>query len=718
MNIFKAIFCISAASVAGVISLYAQEMSDSLPLQEELDEVVVTATRPVVSASAEKTTYEAAADPDAKAMTLLDLLRKVPGVTVDAQDNVTVNGSSNFSVEIDGRPNPAFSQNAGKIFKAMPASVVQRIEVVNSPGARYDAEGVGGVLNIVMKSMNESMDGYSLTLTADVGTNSQGGSIYAMMQKDRVGVTLNLNGTHASMPSMYLSLLREQADGLSRDFSGEMKNRFDYGMARLDATVRLSDADRLALSGSWNLSSWRNPFDAVERLSFGDLMQSTGVLNKGKGRFTSVNAGVDYTHIFRGDSRNKLRVAYQFDTQPSTNTTEVFYHALPEYPGVSLPEDYVSENDNNMPQHMALAEYSLPIGEHHTVEAGGKMTWRTATSSSIDLNYRHRTTIAAGFASYALAAGDFSAKAGLRYEHTAQKAHFIIGPGADFSADYSNFVPSASVGWSLAPARTLSASYDMRISRPGIHYLNPYENSDNPIEVTRGNPYLKPEQHNSVALAYTGMHGPLMLSSRLSYSFCNDGLTGLVYMRDGVKYTTYANAMHAKTVMLALNATWRIGMKSTLMCGVTPSYVNKRTDAFANHGWMLNVFAGLQQKLPWSLNLGVNVFAMTPQVELQGRGISQFVHMLTLGRSFLKEDRLNVTLSAVNPFYGRMNLRQAEYGDGYTSRMTGHMNLRMVQVSVSIRLGKLNSRIEGRDNIDSDALDKSGSSAPVPAVGM
>lgn len=368
---------------------------------------------------------------------------------------------------------------------------------------------------------------------------------------------------------------------------------------------------------------------------------------------------------------------------------------------------------------MALAEYSLPIGEHHTIEAGAKMTWRTATSTSLDLDYRHRTTIAAGFASYALSAGDFTAKAGLRYEHTAQKAHFLFGPGEDFKADYSNLVPSVALGWSFAPARSLSATYDMRISRPGIYYLNPYLNAGNPLEVTVGNPYLKPERHNSVALAYTGMHGAFMISSRLSYTFFNDGLTGLMYVRDGVRYTTYANAMHGKNVTLALNATWRIGMKSTLMCGITPSYINKRADNFANHGWMLNVFAGLQQKLPWNLNLGANVFAMTPQVELQGRGVSQFVHMLTLGRSFLKEDRLNVTVSVIDPFYSRMNIKQIEYGDGYMSRTTGHMNLRMVQVSVSLRLGKLNSRVEGRDKIDSDAIDKSSSSSsPMPSVGM
>lgn len=113
------------------LPLMAQEPADTTSY-DELDEIVVTATRPVITSTAEKTTYDVAADPEAKALTLLDLLRKVPGITVDAQDNVTLNGSGNFSIEIDGRSNPAFSQNPGQIFKSIPASVVQRVEVVSS----------------------------------------------------------------------------------------------------------------------------------------------------------------------------------------------------------------------------------------------------------------------------------------------------------------------------------------------------------------------------------------------------------------------------------------------------------------------------------------------------------------------------------------------------------------------------------------------------------
>ena len=97
-----------------------------------------------------KMTYDVQADNDAKSNTVLDMLRKVPMVTVDGQDNITVNGQSSFKVYVDGKPNIMFSSNPSQIFKSMPASAVKNIEVITNPGAKYDAEGVGGVLNIVM----------------------------------------------------------------------------------------------------------------------------------------------------------------------------------------------------------------------------------------------------------------------------------------------------------------------------------------------------------------------------------------------------------------------------------------------------------------------------------------------------------------------------------------------------------------------------------------
>jgi len=708
------LFPVFVVSLLSASSALGQETPDSVATTPDkmLDEVVVSATRPVISTSAEKTTYRVEDDPDSRAMTLLDMLRKVPGVTVGAQDNVTVNGSSQFAVEIDGKPNPMFSQNPGKILKAIPASVVSSIEVISSPGARYDAEGVGGIINIVMKSVGTSSeDGYTATIGLEGGNVNLGGNLFAMMQKGVLGLTLNFSKNHGDMPTMNISIDRAEDSGYRSLQSGDMINSFDNTYASLDASLRLSEADILSLSGSWSLNCFRNPFTALSQSFMHDSPLQHYIMNTATdSRSTSVSAGADYTHFFGSNRAHKLNVAYQFVTAPSRTIYQSFYSQADVADPTVIPEDYASENRSNMPEHIARAEYSLPIGDMHTIEAGGKMTWRRSTSESTDLDYHHNTTIAAAFASYGVRVGDFSGKAGLRYEHTAQKAHFLSGRGTDFSANYSNFVPSASVAWQSGPATFLSLAYSMRISRPGIYYLNPYSDDHNPLEVTQGNPGLAPERHNNLDLTFNHLFGSLMGNARLSYSFCNDGLTSLSTVRDGVKYTTFANALHNRNVALTLFASWRIGEKTTLMLNATPRFQSMHAAGLSNHGWTLSAYASLQQKLPWKLNLGVNIFAMTPQLMLQGRGMSQFVHMLTLGRGFLADDALNVTISAVNPFYARMNIKQIECGPGFTSRLTGHMDMRLVQVSVSWRIGNLKKNVQTRDHIDSDAVNSTGSS--------
>ena len=116
---------------------------------EALESASVVAQRPLVKMEVDRMTYNVADDVDSQTQTVLEMLRKVPMVTVDAQDNITVNGSSSFQVTVDGKPSQMFSSNPAQIFKMMPASSVKDIQVITNPGVRYDAEGVGGVLNLV-----------------------------------------------------------------------------------------------------------------------------------------------------------------------------------------------------------------------------------------------------------------------------------------------------------------------------------------------------------------------------------------------------------------------------------------------------------------------------------------------------------------------------------------------------------------------------------------
>lgn len=155
--------------------------------------VEIVAQKPLVKMDVDKMSYNVAEDEDSKSNTVLDMLRKVPMVTVDGQDNITVNGSSSFKVYVDGMPNVMFSSNPSMVFKSMPASAVKSIEVMTNPGAKYDAEGAAGVLNIVLNKadMNgqaaaQSMNGINGTVRASAGTKQIGGSAFVSGQQGKL----------------------------------------------------------------------------------------------------------------------------------------------------------------------------------------------------------------------------------------------------------------------------------------------------------------------------------------------------------------------------------------------------------------------------------------------------------------------------------------------------------------------------------------------------
>ena len=178
---------VQLTEAGGIIDLGKLLVQDDT---KQLKGVEVVAQKPLVKMETDKMTYDVQSDNDVKTNTVLDMLRKVPMVTVDGQDNITVNGQGSFKVYVDGKPNVMFSSNPSQIFKAMPASAVKSIEVVTNPGAKYDAEGVGGVLNIVMNNADgkakTKLNGYNGSIAATISNKGYRGSTFFSGQQGKL----------------------------------------------------------------------------------------------------------------------------------------------------------------------------------------------------------------------------------------------------------------------------------------------------------------------------------------------------------------------------------------------------------------------------------------------------------------------------------------------------------------------------------------------------
>lgn len=713
----------SSASAQQPLPVAEEMAADSLAIFTDLDDIVVTARKRLVKVDAEKVSYDVAGDPDAKTSTVIDMLRRVPRVTVDGQDNILVNGKSDFKVYVDGKPNAMLSGNPSTILKALPAATVEKFEVITSPGAAYDAEGVGGVLNIVMKKSGDA-DGYSATASVFANLDGAFGNLNLLARKGKFSWTGNLAVSDMRSPDMHMDVERISfPESFTLHNSAGMKNHFSNYSLSLQGDWAVTKSDLLSVSLVGRAMKQRSDMTASVVTTDRNLADGYRLNSRSNTRNLGLEASADYTHTFsRGHT---LAAAWRFSDNPLRARGYNDYLPDDAYPSSPVPDAYASLNRTNMIENIGTLDYLNTFSPHHKLGAGAKFTLRNASSRDVDLDYRHLSRITAGYVTYTLTAGKFSFNPGLRYEHTRYEVSYRKGSGADFNTDYNNLVPSAAASWAITPVHNLSASYNMRISRPGISYLNPYIDNKNPLYVTFGNPQLSPETTNKLNLSYSGMVRKVMLNASLSYDFTSNGFATYITTKEGVTYTTYYNSLHSRDLSLAVFANWSPSPATTFMLNSTTSRQSLRSPSplASRQGWKQTVFFGYQQTLPWRLRLMVNIFATTPELQLQGRGASMFFHNLGVSRSFLA-DKLSVMIMAQCPFYGKMPLRMMEYGTGadgsrtFSNSTVIKADFRNVLISVSYTFGNLQPRRAATKRTDdTDLRDASSGAVQVSAPG-
>ncbi len=225
----------------------------------ELQQVVVTAQKPLVKADIDKIAYSIEDDPDSKSNTVLEMLRKVPMVTVDGEDNIKVNGKSSFKVYVNGKPNKMMSDNPTDVLKSLPANTVKRIEVITNPGPKYDAEGVGGIINII--TTEGGFEGYTVTLSGNAGNRGAGGGAFGTVKQGKLTVSARYNYNHNENPENKSEGTRLTIGNVTEASSdllstGTNKSRYDSHSGSLEASYEIDTLRLVTMEfGLWGHDS-------------------------------------------------------------------------------------------------------------------------------------------------------------------------------------------------------------------------------------------------------------------------------------------------------------------------------------------------------------------------------------------------------------------------------------------------------------------------------
>ena len=687
-------------------TLYTSEDS------EVLQGVEVVAQKPLVKAEIDKISYSIEDDPDSKTNTTLEMLRKVPLVTVDAEDNIQVNGSSNFKVHVNGKPNTLMSNNPKEVLRSLPASSIKSIEVITEPGAKYDAEGIGGILNIV--TTEAKMEGYNVTLGANGGNQNAGAYAYGTVQVGKFTATGNYSYNRQYMPRGYGKSGRE--DYTSEEYkylSGENTYKSDGGFqfGNIEASYEIDTLNLLTFSanvfgGSFDTD---NDYSAEMRNAQRDLVYKYSTRSANTSSFGNVGVNLDYQHSMKRKGEY-LTASYKFNNSPNNSDNDMTYLERENVPFELIDQRY--DNDAHTAEHTLQLDYVNPLNEMHYVDAGAKYIFRNnssdskyfleqpdgsfAQSNDMSSKFKQGQNILAAYMDYQLKWKKFGLKAGVRYEHTFMNVDYELQPERNFNAGFDDVVPAVNLSYMLGTTTSLRANYNMRINRPGIWYLNPFRDESDPTSVSYGNPNLDTEKSHNLGMTFSSFSAKFSLNATLSYMFINNGIERYSFMNNGVMESTYGNVSKTKQTRLSLWANWNPGNKTRISINASGSYADYKSDALASHnyGWQGNLFGNIQQTLPWKLRLSLYGGGSTPGVSLQGEGSSYHFYGIGLSRAFLKEDRLNISINTSNIFQKYQTYSSETLTDTFRSWSESKNPTRYFGISISWRFGELKAQVK------------------------
>ncbi|MDO7884506.1 TonB-dependent receptor domain-containing protein [Hymenobacter cheonanensis] len=749
---------------------------------QKLGEVVVTGKKPLIEERVDRTIYNADVDKTTAGGDATDVLKRVPLLSVDLDGNVSLRGSQNIRVLINNKPSTIAASSVADALKQIPADQIQTVEVITSPSAKYDAEGSGGIINIVTKTNN--LKGGSLGINTGVGNRGTNLGLNGNYRNNKFGISLGGFGrasynqpgsfensqtsvalASSTIPATSTTPARtiNAGDRTTTAQNADTRRNDAFGRYTLGLTYDFDKHNSLAGSLAYGVRNSDNYQDGLltrTALRNDPLTPSTLRDVVSTNNSNTVDASLNFTHTYQTEQR-ELSVLTLFSRNNQTNnfTNSVFDPSdlsKSKYQG-----QLGNNNDSYNEEYTGQLDYQTPTVKNQLLELGAKDIVRrvnsdysyfydasqapAAGSPSLNNSFRYRQNVAAAYATYTIGLPKgFTVKPGVRYEYTSISADFTNGAGVNTQPDIPNYyivAPSINLSRKLENGNVLKLSYNLRIQRPSLQFLNPNVQASNPLNASAGNPELRPEKTNNFELGYsTTVKQKVNLNLTAFVRSTNNAIqTVRVPLPDslnpnriqGALLSTFRNAGTENAYGGSLFAGSNTG-KLSLNGSVDVYYAVLRNNDdsklynSSNQGFVVNARAFGSYDLGKSYSLQLFGFYRGQQVQLQGTQSGFGIYSLSLQKSFA-EKRGSIGFGAENFFTGSINIRTnvaTPYVDSYayngvnvpingpvlsqnSSNVIHNLNFK---INFSYRIGKLTAGDTGRrgKGVNNDDLKEGG----------
>lgn len=613
-----------------------------------LNEVTIEGKKSIIENKIDRMVYNAEADATNAGGDATDVMRKVPMLSVDMNGNLQMRGAP-VRVLINGKPSGTMASSVGDALKMMPAEQIKSVEVITSPSAKYDAEGSGGIVNIITKKSNAQ--GVSGSVNTAAGTRQNNGAFNLTAKTGRLSMNTALGGNYAYAQSSRVVMLNQttlnngSTNTISQDgFSKWERNGFN-GSLGLD--YDFNAYNNISTNAKFNRFSNGGPGESDYIIN--------GIASRNISSMDMTMNNLDWNMDYKKTSK-KAGEEFSISAQLSTGRTPQTFSNTLTSSLYAVPLATYSSNTGKNNEYTAQTDYTYPFSKSTTLEVGAKGIFRDFNSkfdaSIQDFNYNQNVASLYSVLSFNLTK-KLQVKGGVRGEYTS--IDFNTKTNGVEKNDYLNLFPSVIIAQTLKGSTVLKLSYNRRVQRPSQTFLNPFRNESDQFNIMQGNPQLNPELSDNIELGYsTYIKGSIINASifyRNTSGIIESSISPIVESGVNKTLTSYINVGSLKTFGFNLFGSYNPKPKWTLMSSVGMNSYDINTDIVDINRtyYMFNIFGRSAYAFGKGWNTEFFGVATSPRRTFQGKTDAFFFYGAAFKKEILKK-KGSIGVNVLNPF--------------------------------------------------------------------
>lgn len=687
-----------------------------------LQSVQVTARKRLVEIRDDGISYHAEADPMANSDKLIDLLRKIPMVTIDGNDQVEINGQSNFKVLLNGRETALFARNLKQALNSFPGNQVSRIDIITNPSSKYDAEGIAGIINIITR---KKILGYTGSIGAEINTQQYKGANASLNVKFKkagitalasTGKTAGLNyESEETIEAFNAIFYKRSAHGrvTQHNASPNINLELNYEPDSLNTVSLYGSLDR-----SWREDHVEKEFTLLPDAQGNPVQSNYNAVNKNK--TPGWSAGLDYIRKFKRNKEQEfsIKLFSIFGNDNTRNSSEQLSDAGNRF--------VANESQASDRQYTLQADYLQPLWKKQKLELGSKLILRRASSNYESLlkyqaadpyrvnpqnsdKFSYKQSVYSVYSSYSYSLKKMNFRVGIRLEHTEVDGEFISSQTM-VAQQYTNVIPNFLIATRLKNGHQVSFNYSLRLSRPYINYLNPFVDNTDSLSIRTGNPTLEPQVFHSSSLQYRFGTAKLFASFTLGNSYSTSYILYKYTLADNTGITTASFENNGISNRIYCNASVNANLSSKLTVNINSgaaylSITSRDKQVQKNAGFTGNLGYNGTYRFTKKIS-GSNFFNYYfPVVLIQGTRNAYFAYGIG-GRYNLLQEKLLVSVYLNNLFAKKgVFKRVSTFKEAnFENRQTQYIPFRGLGIALTWTFGKLTEEVSKKRGVTNNDL--------------